>query len=232
MLFRRLVEDARQHHVVEYRGAKIEGLEDAGNDDALNLSLPSSSDRHRLKAKVFVYAAGYETRHVVGSLLGINLPVRLWKSQMLLIERLSRNNVYHIDLDEVAIIHHRNLSIVNLSDDAVPVSEADFSINEVGASRIRTGLLRFLPHWDNSIHCVSACIKTDIVSDISCRRSLSVDIRELKRNHIMIMPGKMTQMPYLSDIVCRMVFDRIDDGLIARRPIDGYLEMTLRGDIV
>ena len=223
MLYQRLIVEAQLYRAELIQGARIVELVSSDSGEAMRISI-HGDDNIILTARIFIYATGHATRPLMQSLLGVDIPVRLWKSQMLLVNRLSRHNVYHADLDEVAIIHHRNVSIVNLSDDAVRVDKPDYELNHEGIAKIQAGLLRFLPGWDNGIIGVTACIKTDICSDQGRRRSLNVEIGEPRENHITIMPGKMTETPYLTDLVCRMVFDRIELGLISRRPMDGFLE--------
>lgn len=223
MLYQRLIEEARVLGVEILRGTqKLELIDEA---DASFMRITRSDGTSMVAAaRIFIYATGHNTRPLVQQLLGVDLPVRLWKSQMLLVNRLSRNNVFHVDMDEVAIINHRNISIVNLSGDAIPLDYPNYEINSDGVNHILTGLLRFFPDWDGDVLGVTACIKTDVSEDPSRSRSLDVTIGEPKPNHITIMPGKMTEAPYLTDLLCRVVFDRIELGQVARRPIDRLIE--------
>ncbi len=225
MFYHRLIAEARLYGVEMVCGARVQRLVSGEYAEALRISLPSS-EVITIVAKVFIYATGHGTRQLVKSLTGIDLPVRLWKSQMLLVERISQSNVFHTDLDEVAVIHHRNISIVNLSNDAVPVNRPSYSLNQEGIAKIKAGLLRFLPNWQGAILDVVACIKTDVNEDKARRRSLNVAISEPRENHITVMPGKMTETPYLTDLVCKMVFDRIESNTVAARPMDRFLQKT------
>ena len=57
-------------------------------------------------------------------------------------------------------------------------------------------------------------------SDVGAARSLDIAIHELAPGHICLLPGKMTEAPFLTDILTQHLHERLDDPRIALRPCD------------
>ena len=57
----------------------------------------------------------------------------------------------------------------------------------------------------------------------SSARSLNIAISEPIPGHIVVLPGKMTEAPYLTDILTSYIHSKLDNTKIALRPCDKFL---------
>ncbi|WP_315792728.1 MULTISPECIES: FAD-dependent oxidoreductase [unclassified Bradyrhizobium] len=218
LFYRRLLNEANACGVRILLGTEIRSI----SDDRADIEIRNDNIRLTVTADIFIYATGHSTKDIFAQFFGIKLPLRRWKSHMLLTKRLSSRSLFHIDPAEAAIIHHDDISIVNHTNDATLSDTANFDVDEMAASELRAALGRLFPKWVDSNSRVVACIKSDLNYECDQPRSLGVDIQEPRRGHLFIVPGKMTETPYLADALVRLIHARIDDKSIALRPMDVF----------
>lgn len=65
-------------------------------------------------------------------------------------------------------------------------------------------------------------VRSEGAADLAGARSLNIAINEPIPGHIVILPGKMTEAPYLTDILTSYIHNRLDNPDIALRPCDEF----------
>jgi len=173
-----------------------------------------------IESKLFVYTAGFGVRQLFDSNFNLSVPVRYWKSHLLVVPRLTKSSVFFIDPHEAGMMNHGDYSIVGLNEDAFQCDAPNYDCIEQGIQNIYEAMERFFYTIDDSKALPVACIKTDLAEKSAAARSLNISISEPIPNHICVLPGKMTESPYVTDYLTRMVYERINDDLIALRPMD------------
>ncbi len=173
-----------------------------------------------ITSRLFVYTAGYGVRDILRSNFGILVPLRYWKSHLTVFPRLTRSSVFCLDPHEAGMMNHGDYSIVGLNEDAMVHESPDFEILEEGKEKVYAAASRLFHNLDGARSLTVACIKTDLADKPAAVRSLGVSVTEPLRGHFVVLPGKMTETPYITDVVAKMVYDRIDDEMIAQRPMD------------
>jgi hypothetical protein len=215
LLYRRVMNEASRCGAVFALAADVKSIE--GQVAEVEFE---TGQRASIRSKLFVYATGHKTKQLIVDLLGKTVPLRYWKSHMLLTRRITDRGIFHVDAGEAAIMHHRDISIVNLNEDAVPCESPDYSIDQPAVDSVWRALLRLFPGWHGQECKPVSCIKCDLEKDKSRTRSVDVSIFEPSPGHICILPGKMTEAPFLTDQLVRIAHERLDDAQISLRPMD------------
>lgn len=65
-----------------------------------------------------------------------------------------------------------------------------------------------------------ACMKVDVANDPRKLRSLDVEIAEVSENVYCVLPGKMTESPFLADELVKEILMKNDFMCVNKRPID------------
>lgn len=180
-----------------------------------------------LEANKIVYASGAGTKKLFFRHHGVDLPIRYWKSHLVIGKRLAKGGIFYLDPKEVAIMHHGEFSIIGFNEDAVQCREADYEIVDEYTSNIKLGINRLFPNWRDVNTLSVACVKVDYVDEMSAARSLSVSINEPIQDHIIVLPGKMSEAPYLTDVLTSYIHERIDNPKIALRPCDQFEQNSI-----
>jgi len=150
-----------------------------------------------------------------------SLPVRFWKSHLLLLRRIMNNPVFSLDPGSPAIMHHQFSSIVGLNEDAVPILEPSHSIDDYAVREIRNSLAKRYPHVKMNYAVAVACTKIDVALPTGgSTRSLSPTVLPLTENSVAILPGKMSEAPYIVDRVVGILSTRLGMNNVADRPCD------------
>lgn len=219
VLYGKLLAQLRRNGATAVTGAQISSFETS------NTALVQYRDSvQKITANTFVYATGYGTRQTMQQLLGIDLPLRYWKSHLYITSRLSRPAVFSLDPQHAAMMNHGEFSIVGLNEDAVESDVPDNKVIDARATLLKDSVAKLFQSYDPSAPGrVVACIKTDLAEKTGMARSLAVSISEPTPGHISVLPGKMTEAPYVTDVLTRFVYNRIGDSEIAFRPMDAQL---------
>jgi glycerol-3-phosphate dehydrogenase len=175
---------------------------------------------HRLESNLFVYTAGYGVKQFFAANFDISIPLRYWKSHLMIVPRLTKASVFYLDPQEAAMMNHGRYSIVGLNQDAFAQEIPDNQIIPEGVRAITEAMQRLFHTIDKDKMVPLACIKTDLAEKPADARSLNISVTEPLPGHICVLPGKMTEAPYVTDVVTRMVYERIRDDTIALRPMD------------
>ncbi len=207
--------------VSESRGAKLLLGHTARPlpDGALDVRGPSG-ERVAVDAPICIHTVGYGA----STAFGASLPLRYWKSHLLVVARVCEPGLFFLDPGEAAMMHHGGASIVGLNEDATRCEGPSFDVEPEGARRLADALRRLHPRLRSNDVKEVACTKIDLAEDARGSRSLDISVGEPIPGHICVFPGKMTEAPYVADHVARIVATRIGLGRIATRPCDSFLE--------
>jgi glycine/D-amino acid oxidase-like deaminating enzyme len=193
LLYRKLLAVARRNGAEIVTGAELASIDDR------NASVKTANDdTFALEADVFVYVAGFGARDLFRSFFGIELPIRYWKSHLVISRRLGEAGLFYLDAHEAAMMHHRGHSIVGLNEDAVLCDEATYTVVPEKAANLHRALDRLVPGWSLDGYHDVACTKVDLAPS-GAARSLNIAIAEPVEGHICVLPGKMTEAPFVTD---------------------------------
>lgn len=184
------------------------------------------SDKLGLYSNMFIVTAGYSIKDIFREVTGDELPVRYWKSHLLVFPRMTKNSTFYLDPGEVALFNHGSNSVIGQHEDAVTETEPNFDVVPERAKLVFEATKRLVPRaqqYDDAYLAI-ACIKPDIAHYAGQSRSLDVSILHADDNHLFTLPGKMTEAPYVVDRIVQMVFNwqHNKTARIALRPCDMY----------
>lgn len=221
LVYRKLLAQARKAGCLFLIGYEIESIDGQSalvrNNDGQTLTV---------NAKKFVYSAGTGTKALFEKHHGTSLPIRYWKSHLVVTKRLAPVGVFYLDAHEAAMMHHGDVSIVGFNEDALLSSEPSYDVIPERADNLRRGIGRIFPKWGSSESFDMACVKVDFAPDPNGERSLNIAISEPVEGHVVVLPGKMTEAPYLTDILSSYLHHSLDNPDIALRPSDHFLSDT------
>lgn len=183
-------------------------------------TLVSKNGQEKLQSRLFVYTSGYGSESILKDQLGLNLPLRYWKSHLLITPKLTDRGVFNLSPGEAALMNHRFCSIIGFNEDAYVVEEPNFDIDPSHVVSSLVALKRLVRIEEDLRYLPVSCIKIDVPEHLNISRSLNVNIFEPTPGHVFAFPGKMTETPYLVDVLMQIIFERLDDGKISFRPCD------------
>lgn len=171
-----------------------------------------------------IVTAGYGIGEMHREITGEELPVRYWKSHLVVMPRITQHNVFSLDPGEAALFNHGRNSVVGQHEDAVVEEHPNFTIIDEREKLVFKATERLFPgatQHKTSYQAV-ACIKPDIARIPGQARSLDIDVFR-REGVIFVLPGKMTEAPYVADKVVQEIFEEsVDFGDVALRPTDKY----------
>ncbi len=217
LLYRKLVSEAKRSGCEFFLDRKITKI------DGTCLELcTSTGQRERIVGRKVVYAAGGGAADLMKKHHGINVPIRYWKSHLVVTKRLASMGVFYLDPQEAAMMHHGQVSVVGFNEDALLSEYPDYGVIKERARNLREGIKRIFPNWRANEALDVACVKVDLADQQEDARSLNIAIREPIPDHILALPGKLTEAPYLTDILVARIHEGIDDGIVSHRPCDTF----------
>lgn len=189
--------------------------------DGTVVLLTPDGERRILKAKKYIYATGLAARKIFAS-LGSSIVARFWKSHSIIIPKLTTNGFFFVDPLEASIMPHGKFSIACQSEDDFEVEVPDFEVVTEKANEVFQALVRMVPSAINYAgkYFSSACVKPDIVRGHESPRSVDIELHEPIPNHFVTFPGKVTESPYMADVIVKTIFEESPDPRIAERPGD------------
>ncbi len=223
ILYQKILARARVAGCVFYLGQEITSIE--GN---LLTCVGADGVTLKLKADKFVYAAGTGVKDLFNRFHNVELPVRYWKSHLIITKRLAHTGVFYLDAMEAAMMHHGDVTIVGFNEDAVLSEEPSYDVIARNIANVEDGLRRIFPSWEDAQAKNIACVKVDLAANAAADRSLNIAISEPVPDHIIILPGKMTEAPYLVDGLITHMYSRSHSSEIALRPCDHFLDENKR----
>ncbi len=164
-------------------------------------------EKTQLATDLFIHTSGHGMKAFFDDNFGLALPMRFWKSHLLVTPRLSRDNLFAVDPGEAGMMNHGKYSIVGANEDAELVDAPDYTIEQDGVAAVENALRKLYKPTGAPTFPV-ACIKVDMPLQSEAARSLNINVSEPVDNHLCVLPGKMTESVYVTDAVTRLVFDR------------------------
>lgn len=174
----------------------------------------------QLHSDFYIYTAGYGIRDIFNTQFGIDIPMRYWKSHMLIVDRLAKVGVFYLDPHEAAMMNHDGYSVIGVNEDVIPCTELSFTPTPDKIAETLSALNRLFQFNPNTKYTPLACTKVDMAEKSDLARSLDISITKPFDNHWCVLPGKMTEAPHVADIVTRHLYGCIGDDHIALRPMD------------
>ena len=186
------------------------------------IAFSNNDTKIEIAPKLYIHTTGYGIKDLFQSQFQMDLPLRFWKSHLIVTPKLSKQSVFFLDAREAAMMNHGRVSIVGLNEDAFMCESPDFDAIEEKIQNILQAVSRLFKITRPFDFLPVACIKADLASDSRFARSLNINIFEPIDGHICALPGKMTETPYLTDILTKLVYEKLSDQRIAQRPMDDW----------
>ena len=193
--------------------------------DELKLKVTSGSTVFQVSPKLIVLATGYGTASAAHDLrLGGEIPIRLWKSHLAVTRRLTNAPIFSLDADDPALMNHGATSIVGLNNDAKETPLPDHTPDPESMTHLLSRLKnRFSVPIDNTqIHPI-ACTKVDIVTAKDQARSLAPAALKLEDRAYALLPGKMTEAPFVVHKSLPRLLEDMDYPWPTSRPKDDIM---------
>ncbi|HYW11076.1 MAG TPA: hypothetical protein VE871_03940, partial [Longimicrobium sp.] len=188
-------------------------------------------ERTVIEPRIFLYTAGFNNAVLFKLLHDISLPIRFWKSHLVVLPRVAQNGVFYLDPLEAAMMHHGRFSIVGLNEDARECDGPSYATEPECVEAVWEALARLIRERPGGPALPIACTKVDVLPynvETIARRSLETFYREEIPGHIWVLPGKMTEAPFVVDQVVRDLCDRYPDPRISNRPCDSLVPLDAR----
>lgn len=202
VLYARLIEDSIRSGVSFFTDTSIAAFRDSNTAEVVS----SSADVTSLKAFVFIHAVGYGLKEMLDR-LGAPGRVRYWKSHLMVTPRLAQDNLFFLEPEEAGVMHHvdqfgNQRSIVGTNADALFVDEPNTTVVDSKVDAINAAGARLLANWDPAQEAFPyACVKTDIVNEGNPLPQLTPFIYSPIPSHYIVLPGKMTEAPYVAEVL-------------------------------
>ncbi len=221
MLYHKLVVQSEKKGATILLGSHIIPM----SNGSAELTGPDGNKR-TLYSDMFIVTAGYGLQEMFRQVTGEELQVRFWKSHLLVFPRLTKSSTFHIEPGEAALFNHSGYSIVGQHEDAVMLECPDFTAISERARRVFEATKRLVPQASayELTHMAYGCLKPDIVQHAEQMRSLNVTLLRANDTWLFALPGKMTEAPYVADMVTQLVFSEkpAKSAAIALRPCDTF----------
>lgn len=194
-----------------------------------------------IESDFFIYTAGYGNHTLIQNAFDLSIPVRCWKSHLLIYKRLAHANVFCIDTGEVGMMNHSydetEYSIVGMNEDAEKTKKPCYQPVSSSVEILKKGVARLFLNSAGKFCKSIACCKLDIQTESNLGRDLNIKLFDLTaldasrqdlRNHICAWPGKMTEAPVLAMELTRIICNKPNNlHHMQMRPCD---QLTVNND--
>jgi len=188
--------------------------------------LQNTGETIDLYVTTIIVTAGNGIKDFFREVSGEDLPIRFWKSHLLVFPRLTKYNTLYIDRGEAMVFHHGNTSVIGQHHEDFIVECPDYTAVPEKVELVFAAAKRLIPktkEYKDSFVPVT-CVKPDVIRYSSQPRGYDVNILRADGNYFFVFPGKMTAAPYVADKLIQMVVsgDSEKFARIAPRPCDIY----------
>jgi hypothetical protein len=177
----------------------------------------------RVKCDLLALATGYGTRQACES-IGIKPPqIRFWQAHLAVTPRLAPRSVFWIEPDEPASANHGDWTITGGTgevEDAYPVDVPILVPRTEGAAALKQNISKRFVNFDESDCTIVSCVKVDTFGQPSDARSLNVFTAWLAKSVVSILPGKMTEAPFVTDQLAGEILASTLIPEVSPRPLD------------
>ena len=185
--------------------------------------------RHQIQASFIIYTVGAGAQSLARRLYNFEIPLRYWKSHLIISPKVADHSLYCLDPGEMTMINHSGTSVFGFNNDAVQVLTPEYTIDPDKVLLGLAAIERTIPLHGHSHHDAIACIKVDLCHSIGSERSIGVSEFEIGPNHFFAWPGKMSEAPFLASELTRRVFERLNPSSAAKRPCDRSFTLSKQG---
>lgn len=220
MLYQKLLTDIHNKGGTVLNGATYK------YSDNNSFEVNSRGRTYSLESNLFLYCVGANTAEEFAKLTGQNLNISFWKSHLLILPRVSRFSLISLDRDCPIIINHQNTSIVNRAYDETSSSHYEVEIDQSQVDLVFESLIRYFPQVANQKDQIKAisCSKPSIKFSKADRHSVRSEVLEPIPGHFFILPGKMTEAPYVADEMIHQLYAKLNFSDITPRPVDLFTQ--------
>jgi glycine/D-amino acid oxidase-like deaminating enzyme len=182
---------------------------------------------HIITAQQFVLAAGVHTDQIAREVAGTALPMRYFKTHLLVTPRLARHNYFYLERGEAGFMNHNNMSVVGINWDSVEMDRIDYEPVAEKQALIHSVLRRLVPHtvdyYANAKALTVVCLKPDVILDPDETQNIDTRLVRISPTYLCVWPGKMTAAPNLAQ--------RVADSLLGEIKVSGKaVKLEAAGD--
>lgn len=217
ILYQKLLFQSEKNNVSFFLNSKLTAIEP--NTIVITTN---GTKKTKIIASKFIFTTGYKTKELVDTFFPGKIEVKIWKSHALSVPRLRKYGFFFIDQNEVSVEPQGKYSIICQSQEDSQVDAADFTIVAEKTEDIFNQLVKVMPDAEKigKKYMAHACLKPSILFNNDVKRSVNAEIHTLTHEHIIALPGKATEVPFLTDNLIKKVFENLYDTRIALRPGD------------
>lgn len=189
------------------------------------VEIQSREERMAVSANVFIYSPGVQIQEAFEKLTNQHLTITLWKSHLLLVPRVSKFSMVSLDRNQPIIINHGEVSVVNRAYDEYQSNSLDQTVDPEEVDRTFESLCNLYPQVrtvGGKLKSIS-CSKPALNGIEGQRYSVDSQIFEPIPHHYFVLPGKMTEAPYVADELLHHIYPTLDFSAVTQRPIDKFL---------
>lgn len=185
-------------------------------------------DNANLRSDNFIVTAGTGISDIYKQVTGTDLPIRFWKSHLLVLPRLTDNNVFSLNPGEAALFNHGETSVIGQHEDAIAIREPDYSVDSDSERCVFEATKRLFTNATKhtETYMPIACIKPDVITSPGQSRSLDITVFEPSDSYTFALPGKMTEAPFVVDQLVQTLFNKQANNAVAFRPCDTYTQSS------
>ena len=200
-LYAQLVAECRENGVQFLTQTHITGYE----SDGVATVSSGTSDVDRIRGAMFLHTVGYGLKSVLEQ-LDVTADTRFWKSHLMVTPRLSRDHLFFLEEKQAGVMHHMDTggqarSIIGTNVDAIFLDRPDTKVDRAKVDDLNSAADRLYSNWgdvsEKEKHAY-ACVKLDVGASDQLPK-LTPYTWSPRPNHLVILPGKMTEAPYVAD---------------------------------
>lgn len=190
------------------------------SDDANTVRLVADDGTDiNVSAQIFVYSAGAGLQDLVKGLHDISLPLRRFKTPLMIADPIAGANIISLSDREITMMNHGSFSVVGLTKDNVSVGAK----YEHDLLKERTELLRSVAKKSFGESLIVrdeyCCTKVDFGGNDEFP-DLGAQWKEVMNNHFCVVPGKFSESPFIADKLGTEIWNRVNNSPVALRPGD------------
>ncbi len=218
ILFQKLLSDIKRNQ------GMVVPMADIRLTDSKTMSVLTHERKLGIRAEAFVYCTGAVLDQTYQKVTGSSLNISFWKSHLLYLPRFNPYSVVSLDKDGPIIINHREMSVINRGYDEMSCTQGDYTVDQSQVASSFSSLRKKYPivvELRDRLRFI-ACIKPSIKTINDQRHSVESNILEPVPGHYFVLPGKMTEAPYVVDELIHAIYQKLDFSEISQRPIDEF----------
>lgn len=218
ILFKRLATDIKRGGGIIIRGNSPNYI------DTNTININSLNGSTSIETPRFIHCTGGNIAKEYQDITGNKLNISYWKSHLMTIPRFANHGLIALDPDLPIVINHGNACIVNRAYDEIEKDYLDLETESQQLQQTFDAVCRLFPavRSYSDLMIGVACVKPSIKIDGQLRHNVNSQIFEPIPSHYFVLPGKMTEAPYVADELIRILSDKLDLSEVTERPVDKF----------